>query len=202
MGDISLDERLFQLASAHHGYFTAAQAAGQGVDRRRLSYHAQRGRLHRVRQGLYRLRDYPDSAYEEIVAAWLALDPAVALASHESALDLLGLSDVIPAAVHLTVPRRHRHLPALPGTTIHTTTRFPGADEITVRHGIRLTSPMRTIIDSAEAGTAPEQIVRAIVEATQRGLVEPNRLQEAANGRGRRVGAVIAEGLRQAAAAV
>jgi len=43
--------------------------------------------------------------------------------SHESALDLLGLSDIIPDAVHRTVSRSRRNLPDLPGVTIHTTGR-------------------------------------------------------------------------------
>lgn len=76
-----------------------------------------------MRRGPCRYREYPSSPREDVLAAWLAVGKTVAVVSHDSALDLLGLSDVIPDAVHLTVPRRRRHLPALPGVKIHTTVR-------------------------------------------------------------------------------
>ena len=60
--------------------------------------------------GVYRFRDYPPSPREEVAAAWLAVGQDVAVVSHESALDLWDLSDVIPGAVHLTVPRAQRSL--------------------------------------------------------------------------------------------
>ena len=89
--------------------------------------------------------------------------------SHESALDLHGLSDVIPDAVHLSVPRSKRHLPKLAGGVIHTTTRPFRAEDVTVRDGMRVTSPLRTILDTAEVGTAPEQIQNAIRERSSVG---------------------------------
>ena len=114
---------LFARASEQHGYFTSAQARACGINWDLLTDATKRGRYLRVRRGLYRLRDYPSSSREEVVAAWLAVGKESAVVSHESALDLLGLSDVIPRKVHLTVPRSKRHLPDLPGVTIHTTTR-------------------------------------------------------------------------------
>jgi predicted transcriptional regulator of viral defense system len=122
-----------------------------------------------VRRGLYRLRDYPSSPREEVVAAWLALGKENAVVSHASALDLLDLSHVIPDAVHLTVPRSRRHLPNLPGVAIHTTTRPLRPIDVVHREGARLTSAARTILDAAEAGTAPEQIERAVEQAIERG---------------------------------
>jgi hypothetical protein len=52
---------------------------------------------------------------------------------------------------------------------------------------MRLTGPARTIVDVAEAGVAPEQVIRATAQAIDRGLTTPSRLREAAHGRGRRV---------------
>src|SRR5690242_4300023 len=101
---------LFATASEQHGYFTSAQARGCGFTRFLLARHAATGRFIRVRRGLYRLRDYPSSPREEVVAAWLAVGKDAAVVSHASALDLLGLSDVVPDLVHLTVPRSKRHL--------------------------------------------------------------------------------------------
>lgn len=63
------------------------------------------------------------------MAAWLAAGPERAVVSHESALDLLEFSDVIPNAIHLTIPRSRRGLVAPHGVLLHTTTRPPRRDE-------------------------------------------------------------------------
>ncbi|MDQ6832507.1 MAG: hypothetical protein M3008_03820 [Chloroflexota bacterium] len=160
-----------------------------------LPYHTQRGRFLHIRRGLYRLRDYPSSPREEVVAAWLAVGKDVAVVSHESAFDLLGLSDIIPDAVHLTVPRAKRHLPNLPSVIIHTTTRPMQPADITVRDGVRLTTATRTILDAAEAGTAPEQIEKAAIQAVERGLSTVQQLIQQAGQRSRRVSRLIADAL-------
>ena len=53
--------RLFELASEQGGYFTAAQARTCGFSKALLAHHAKSGRFLRVRQGLYRFREYPSS---------------------------------------------------------------------------------------------------------------------------------------------
>lgn len=88
--------RLFDLASGQAGYFTTKQAAESGYSRALLAYHAKAGTFVRVRRGLYRLREYPPSPREHVLAAWLAVGKGNAVVSHESALDILELSDVIP----------------------------------------------------------------------------------------------------------
>lgn len=187
--------RLFDIASEQHGYFTADQARACGFTWDLLSHHAHSGRFRRIRRGLYRLRDYPSSAREDVVAAWLALGKDLAVVSHESALDLLGLSDIIPDAVHLVVPRSRRHLPRLPGAVIHTTTRPLRAEDVTVRDGIRLTAAARTILDAAEAGAAPEQIGMAVRQAIQRGLAAHRQLRAGAQERGGRVAKLVDQAL-------
>jgi len=87
--------------------------------------------------------------------------------SHESALVLHGLSDVLPNTVHLLVSREHRGVRAPTGVTLHTATAPIPDGDITTRHGIRVTIPARTIIDAARSGTAPEQIQMAVRQALQ-----------------------------------
>lgn len=179
-------DALFGTASEQAGYFTAAQARAAGYSWPLLSYHAKHGRFLRVARGLYRLRDYPSSPREELIAAWLRLAPD-AVVSHDSALELLDLSDVIPGSIHLTVPRARRKLVRQHGVTIHTTTRPLASGDVITRDGVRLTAPARTIVDVAESGGAPEQVVRATREAIDRGLTTPARIRAAAGSRGRRV---------------
>jgi predicted transcriptional regulator of viral defense system len=193
--DMSPDfEALFGTASEQAGYFTAAQARTAGYSWPLLSYHTKQGRFIRAARGLYRLRDYPSSPREELIAAWLRLAPDAAI-SHESALELLDLSDVIPGSIHLTVPRTRRKLARRPGVTTHTSTRPLKAGDVITREGVRLTAPARTIVDVAESGVAPEQIVRATRQAIDRRLTTPDRLRAAASARGRRVRDLIESAL-------
>src|SRR5215204_4399986 len=80
---------LYWIAESQAGYFTAEQAVGVGMDRSTLRHHARPGgRYERVRRGLYRLRHFPSSPHEHVVAAWLAVSNVPAVVSHETALDL------------------------------------------------------------------------------------------------------------------
>lgn len=159
----------------------------RGFSKALLAHHAKSGRFLRVQQGLYRLREYPSSPREDVIAAWLATGREVTVVSHDSALDILGLSDVVPEVVHLTVPRERRYRSGSPGVAIHTTTRRLGKSDVVVRDGIRVTEPARSIVDAAEAGTAPEQIVAAVGQALDRGMATEIKLLGVAITRGGRV---------------
>ena len=187
-------EGLFQTASEQAGYFTTAQALDHGFSAPLINHHVRTGRFVRITRGLYRLRDYPSSPREQLIGAWLRLAPE-AVVSHESALELFGLADVIPDEIHLSVPRTRRRLVRQPGVTIHTTKRpLEGAD-VAVREGVRVTAPERTIADVAESGTAPEQVVAAVLQAIERGLTTRERVRRAAQSRGKRVEGLIGQAL-------
>lgn len=186
---------LFEIASEQSGYFTAEQASTCGYSSALLSHHVKSGMFIRARRGLYRFRQYPSSSHEDVVAAWMSIGKDSSMVSHESALDILGLSDIIPDAVHITVPRSRRNLPSLPGIKIHTTTKPLRKEDTVTRDGIIVTSAKRSILDAAEAGTAPEQIEMAVAQAVNRGLVMSQSLQEEADKRGRRVSKLIADSL-------
>lgn len=188
---------LFGVASGQAGYFTSEQARNCGYSRSLLSHHAKTGRFIRAAHGLYRLREYPSSPREHVLAAWLAAGKDVAVVSHESALDLLELSDVIPDAAHLTVSRSRRNLPSIPGVKIHTTIKWPQPGELAYRDGMIITSAIRTILDAAEAGTAPDQIELAVHQAVERGLATPDELRREAVKRGRRVAVLIGSALEE-----
>lgn len=134
------------------------------------------------------------------MAAWLAVGKEKAVVSHESALDLLELSDVIPDATHLTVPRSTRNLPKLAGVKIHTSTRPLRPIDVVTREGVRLTAAGRTILDAAEVGTASEQIELAVRQAIDRGLVTRRQLEADAEERSRRVRELVVDALERTAA--
>lgn len=188
---------LFLLASEQAGYFTSAQAHAHGYSKQLLAHHTATTRFARVRRGLYRLRDYPSSTREEVMAAWLAAGKELAVVSHESALDLLGLSDVVPATIHLLVPRHRRWFRPPPGVTVHTATYPLHTQEVAVRGGMRVTAPVRTILDVAEAGTAPEQVILAARQARERGMIVATELRQAAQQRDRRVRQLVDRALSE-----
>ena len=134
------------------------------------------------------------------MAAWLPLRDAGAVVSHESALELHGLSDVIPDAVHLSLPRSERGQRRRAGVRLHTLNRPPEPAEIREIAGLPVTSPERTIIDALEAGTQPEQIELAVHQALERGLTTPRRLRAAASTRSARVRKFIERVLDEVAA--
>jgi len=185
-------DRLFHIASEQGGYFTSAQALRCGFSKALLGHHARDGgQFIRISRGLYRLRRYPSSPREDVLAAWLAAGRDKAVVSHGSALELLGLSDIVPEAVHITMPRSKRYRLASPGVRVHTTIRELIPRDVVVRDGIRVTSASRSIVDAAEAGTAPEQVVAAAREALERGMTTAPRLLAAGRERGGRVEELI-----------
>lgn len=191
---------LYRIAESQAGYFTAEQALSAGMDRSTLLHHARPGgRYERVRRGLYRLRHFPSSPHEHVAAAWLPL-PKPAVVSHESALELYELSDVIPNAIHITLPRAKRGQRPRPGVRFHALQHPPEPDETRRVAGVVVTSPERSIVDSLEAGTQLEQIELAVRQALERGLTTPRRLRTAADGRSARVRTFIERLLAERAA--
>jgi len=177
-------EMLGRIAEGQAGYVTPAQARPAGFHRNTLLHHAREGgRLEKTGRGIYRLRFYPKSPFESIAAAWVRTDPKEAVVSHESALELYGLSDVAPSAVHLTLPRAQRWRKEPIGTRFHRPRQSLTRKEVRRVQGMRATSPERTILDVLEGGTQPEQVERALREALARALTTRARLRASAAAR-------------------
>jgi predicted transcriptional regulator of viral defense system len=193
---MSSSSSIYRLAESQAGYFTTQQALAAGIDGGTLRHHARPGgRYERVRRGLYRLRHFPSSPHEHVVAGWLPLRGAGAVVSHESALEMHELTDLIADAVHLSVPRTERGQRRRSGVQLHTLSQPPGEDEVRRVAGLPVTSPERSIVDALETGAQPEQIELAVSEALQRGITSPQRLRAAASTRSQRVRSFIERSL-------
>jgi predicted transcriptional regulator of viral defense system len=168
-------------AYGQSGYFKASQARSHRVSRQLLDHYVRRGRFEHVRRGLYRVQGFPTAEHDDMREAWMAVGSIDALLSHESALALLDLSDNIPEAVHLLVPRRRRGLRSPPGVVIHT---HPDNETIATvwRDGLPLTAPARTVLDVTDR-LQPEQLSMAVRQALRRGLLTTGQLQEEAESR-------------------
>ncbi|HEU5061753.1 MAG TPA: hypothetical protein VFT79_01220 [Solirubrobacterales bacterium] len=120
------------------------------------------------------------------------------MVSHESALELHGLSDVIPNAIHLSLPRSARGQRPRPGVRLHTLKEPPKKSETCRIAGLPVTRPERTIIDAIATGTQPEQIQMAIRQVPERRLTTPRRLRTAARQASARARKLIERTLEEA----
>jgi predicted transcriptional regulator of viral defense system len=198
----NIQDRLYAFAEPQAGFFTAGQALAAGMDRSTLQYHARPGgRYQRVRRGLYRLRHFPTGRFDHVYAAWVPLREAGAVVSHESALDLYELSDLIPDLVDLSVPREKRGQRPRPGVRLHTTEHPLGPEEIREVMGLPVTKPERTIIDAFEAASQPDQLEMATRQALEQALTTPRRLRAAAAARSPRARAFVERAIGIATAA-
>lgn len=184
MGDMKRespdDQCLFEIASDQKGHFTSAQAAECGVSRSLLAQRARNGSIARERRGIYRLTRYPFSMHEEIMVGWLAVGRDVAVVSHQSALEVHDLSDVIADEIHVTVPRSRKDRIRVEGVHVHTTVREFEPLDVVSREGMRITSPIRTVLDIDEAWFSLEHIEAAARQVIQRGQATPAMFYERA----------------------
>jgi predicted transcriptional regulator of viral defense system len=161
---------LFETAGAQEGYFTTQQAADAGYSSQLLLKHIRAGRVARTRRGIYRLVHFPAGEHEELVTAWLWSERAGVI-SHQTALALHGLSDALPAHVHLTLPsawrRRRFRVPA--AVVLHHADVPP--EDRTWFGAVPTTSSRRSLSDCAREGLSPELLRQAAQQALRRGLV-------------------------------
>lgn len=186
-------DTLYQIAESQAGYFSARQAQQAGLSKALLSHHVRRGTFLRIRRGVYRLAQFPEMPHADLTIAWLSAGEKAVL-SHESALLLYGLTDLLPAEIHLTVPRTASR--RLPGVRFYTA-RLE-AEEVALREGLPLTTLPRTITDLIRSGVAEEWVRQAVQQALARGLVTAAMLEEEARRRGGRVAAQIRAALESA----
>jgi hypothetical protein len=74
---------------------------------------------------------------------------------------------------------------------IHTASTSLDPRDIVNRHGFKMTSLARSIVDSARSGTAPEQIQASIRAGLARGLIRAADLERALTKQPARVRALI-----------
>jgi predicted transcriptional regulator of viral defense system len=171
-------DQLYKIAEGQAGYFNSRQAHSAGYSRERLSDLTVRKQFIRVRRGVYRLHHFPASRFEDLFIAYLRTGTDSVI-SHESALAVYDLSDVLPAEIHVIMPRtgsRRRN-----GLQLHT--NKISAEEITRREGLPVTTPARTIADMIASGVGDELVRQAIAEAIHKGLTTRTQLLEQANRR-------------------
>ena len=172
------EQRLFETAESQGGYFTAKQALRAGYYYRLQLHHKNRGNWDLIDRGVYRLRNFPNSPHEDLIrwSLWSHNrkgEPQVVF-SHQTALSLHGIGDVMPSKIHFSVTRTFRK-PIPGGCVIH---RVIQLEDIERNDGFLVTSPLRTLLDVSDEGEMdPDHLRRCFEDALKRGLVSLDDLK-------------------------
>ncbi len=168
--------RLYEFAASQGGYFTATQARAAGYPKQLQHYHARRGNWVREDRGIYRLWPWPGGSFDDLIR-WTLWSLGAAVVSHESAMAVHEISDLMPARIYLTVPAGFRKKPPA-GIVLHRERLT--SHEIEQRDGFRVTTPLRTLLDAARVAVDIEQLSRGIADAIRKGLLTEPQIEAAA----------------------
>ncbi len=168
-------KRLFELAEVQGGYFTSKQAESLGYRANKRNYHVGAGNWIREARGIYRLALFPRPERPDLVVWWLwsrnRPGNPQGVYSHQTALSLHELTDLMPARIEMTVPKTFRR-----GAPIPQALRLHYAelrrDEIENSHGVPVTTPLRAILDLWQSEEVPRDILReALKQGTRLGKI-------------------------------
>lgn len=189
--EVAIDQVVAAIAGEQHGVVSTPQLLAAGFSRSGIARRVRDGRLHPLHRGVYAVGHAAPSPTRRWMAAVLAsrssrtrvsprfaegsiLDRWEAALSHRAAASLWGLLSIVDGPVDVSVPgdggrarrkgiRLHRSLTLLPAS-------------VTIRRGIPVTTPARTIADlrrasnGKRASIGSRELRRAIRQANVLGL--------------------------------
>jgi predicted transcriptional regulator of viral defense system len=167
--------QLHEIAQSQQGFFTTKQAIRAGFSEKTHSYHVNARNWIREHRGIYRLADFPTSERPDLMLWYLwsqdRQEQPEGTYSHDTALSLHELSDIMPSKLHMTVPREFRRNSRIPEILVlHRAQLDPS--EVQEVHGVRVTRVLRTIMDLLRSGHVDRsQLKLAVDEAIRRGLI-------------------------------
>jgi predicted transcriptional regulator of viral defense system len=164
---------LLDAAALQRGFVTPANARDLGVPPVELPKLAARGALEHCAYGLYRIAGYPAQPGDEYVEA--VLWAGGGHISHESAIAVWELADVNPRRINVTVPKRIRRTG---GAAYRLWIAELGRRDVDEHQGIPVTTPLRSVVDAAAAGSDPRLIEQAIENIERRRLASVGDVKE------------------------
>jgi predicted transcriptional regulator of viral defense system len=167
--------RLYKTVQSQQGFFTTKQAIQAGFAEKTHSYHVNVGNWIREHRGIYRLADFPTAERPDLMLWYLwsqnRKEVPEGTYSHDTALSLHELSDVMPSKLHMTVPMHFRRNSRIPEILILHRDDLSESD-IEQMQGVRVTRPLHTVLDLLQTGHVDRNLIRqAIDEAMRRGLI-------------------------------
>lgn len=175
---------LFEIADRQQGYFTAQQAVKCGYFRTNFYRLLASGEWIKEQRGIYRLAHYPVTSHSDLVV-WSLWSRNLkgeiqGIWSHETALEIHELSDIMPAKMHMTVPKYFRKWTTVPRNLVLHFTDL-SQPEVIAQQGYLVTTPLRTLVDIAEEGKLSlDLIIQATQDALRKGLVCRKEFQKIA----------------------
>jgi very-short-patch-repair endonuclease len=163
----------WSLAARQHGVVTRKQLLALGMSEEAVEHRIHRGRLHRLRRGVYVVGRPAVSRAGQLMAAALSCGSRARI-SHYGAGWLWGIStweERIDVVVPNGVFRRR------PGIQVHRRLDLDSEEKRRV-HGIPVTDPVNTIVDLASS-MSDARLERTIRETDRLGLADPESLREA-----------------------
>ncbi len=176
------ESKLFEIAESQQGYFTSKQAKAAGYKDNTHPYHVRAGHWIRVRRGIYRLAKFPGSERPDLMiwALWSSnrSGQIEGVYSHQTALSLHSLSDILPDKLHMTVPLSFRRNSAIPNILVIHRKQLPQNGAV-IMDGYFVTTPYQTLLDViAEANISHELILQAVKAASNRGIITQTMLKQ------------------------
>jgi predicted transcriptional regulator of viral defense system len=160
---------LHKLALVQSGFFRNVDAAEAGFSKQLLHKHVLSGRLERAMRGVYRLAHFPTGDQDELVGLWVWSGEA-GVFSHETALSLHQLSDVLPSRIHMTLPRSWERRAAVSSLLVLHYANLPESERTWIGN-VPVTTIGRTLRDAMDAGVDPDLVEQAIAQGTARKLL-------------------------------
>jgi predicted transcriptional regulator of viral defense system len=174
---------LADLAASQWGLFTTAQARPLGFSTQRIARLADHGTIERLRHGVYRIGGAPSVPHEQLRAAWLLIEPAVAaserldaehpgVVSHRSAARLHDLGDLDADVMQFsTTGRKQSRL-----IDVRYRTARAGRERWTLLDGLPVSTVLATIDDLAADHLDGGHLASVVRDAVTTNLVDTEDL--------------------------
>jgi hypothetical protein len=175
------------LSAGQWGLFTAAQAQRVGVTRVQLTRLVEAGVIERRSHGVYLARAAGGDNLTELRVAWLSLDPARSafgrisdrlvgpVVSHASAANLYRFGDLDADRHEFTLPTRKQSR----RTDVVLHRRTLNQADVTIRDGLPVTRPARTVVDLLAAGHDGEHVAGVLGSAVRARAIDVYALASA-----------------------
>ena len=169
-------DRMREVALEQHGFVTTQQAAELGGSSALLAAMVRRGRLEHPARGVYQVGQVPVTEYDGHMLAVLWTGFPEACLSHDTALDVWDISDILPDQIHVTVTAHRRIERAIPpGYVIHYEDLAP--DEVTWWESIPTVTATVAIRQCLGTGM-PTYLIRQAIERSARTSLVPAEQRE------------------------
>lgn len=165
---------VWALAWRQHGVVARRQLLGLGFGPDAIKHRVTRGRLHPIRRGIYAVGRAELSEHGRWMAAVLSCGSGAAL-SHASAAALWRIADEQAHRIEVSVPIPRAPRP--PGIHVHRRAHLAPTD-LSARHRIPRTSPVRTLLDLA-CRLSLAELETAINAADRNDAINPETLRAA-----------------------